>query len=175
MLRTNVYIDGFNLYYGALKNRPRAKWLDLSALCSILLTKNDVHRIRYFTARVQARSNSPNAPRHQAVYFRALRTIPNLSIHFGHFLSHPVRLPLNSDPTRTVEVIRTEEKGSDVNLATHLLWDGFQDDYECAVIISNDSDLAEPIRVVKNELGRPSASFVHTRACPKSSSPSLIS
>jgi hypothetical protein len=56
---------------------------------------------------------------------------------------------------RTVEVIRTEEKGSDVNLATHLLVDGFRSTYACAVIVSNDSDLAEPIRVIRSELGVP--------------------
>ncbi len=51
-----------------------------------------------------------------------------------------------------VKVINTEEKGSDVNLATHLLWDGVQDDYDIAVVISNDSDLLEPIKIVRGEL-----------------------
>jgi hypothetical protein len=32
MSRTNVYIDGFNLFYGALKG-SRYKWLDLDVLC----------------------------------------------------------------------------------------------------------------------------------------------
>jgi hypothetical protein len=54
---------------------------------------------------------------------------------------------------RTVEVIKTEEKGSDVNLATALLVDAFQNDAQCFVVISNDSDLTEPIRVVRHELG----------------------
>jgi len=30
-LRTRVYIDGYNLYYGCLKNSPH-KWLDVRAL-----------------------------------------------------------------------------------------------------------------------------------------------
>jgi hypothetical protein len=51
-----------------------------------------------------------------------------------------------------VSVIKTEEKGSDVNLATHLLVDGFQDKYDIAVLITNDSDLLLPIKVVKSEL-----------------------
>ncbi len=46
-----------------------------------------------------------------------------------------------------------EEKGSDVNLATHLLYDGFRKDYEVAVVVSNDSDLLEPISVVRRKLG----------------------
>jgi uncharacterized LabA/DUF88 family protein len=64
----------------------------------------------------------------------------------------PLASPSASGP-RTVEVIKTEEKGSDVNLATHLLLDVFRDRCDTAVVISNDSDLAEPIRVAEQELG----------------------
>ena len=53
-----------------------------------------------------------------------------------------------------VDVIKTEEKGSDVNLATHLLYDGFRNDYEVAVIVSNDSELLEPVKIVRYELGK---------------------
>ena len=53
-----------------------------------------------------------------------------------------------------VHIIEREEKGSDVNLASHLLLDAFKEEYDLAVVISNDSDLAEPIRLVRNELGR---------------------
>ena len=49
-----------------------------------------------------------------------------------------------------MEVVKTEEKGSDVNLATHLLYDGFKNDYEVAVVVSNDSDLLEPVRVARS-------------------------
>ena len=62
-----------------------------------------------------------------------------------------------SSPTGTgyVKVIKTEEKGSDVNLATHLVVDGFKNDFELAVVVSNDSDLLTPIQVVTQELGKP--------------------
>jgi len=53
---------------------------------------------------------------------------------------------------RTVEVVKTEEKGSDVNLATFLLVDAFTRDCNVAVVISNDSDLKLPIEVVQREL-----------------------
>ena len=46
----------------------------------------------------------------------------------------------------------TEEKGSDVNIASHLLLDGFLAKYETAVIISNDSDLCEPVKMVRQAL-----------------------
>ena len=53
-----------------------------------------------------------------------------------------------------MEVIKTEEKGSDVNLAVHLLNDAWLDRYECAVVVSNDSDLAEATRLVKEHTGK---------------------
>lgn len=156
-MRTNVYVDGFNLYYGCLKG-SRFKWLDLGRLCALLLPNYQISRIRYFTAKVRPRPDDPQKHIRQMVYLRALQTIPNLSIHYGHYLSHTVRMPLahpRPGGPGTVEVIKTEEKGADVNIATHLLVDGFQDDYQAAVVISNDSDLRAPIEIVRAVLDRP--------------------
>ena len=55
---------------------------------------------------------------------------------------------------RVVEVLDSEEKGSDVNLASYLLMDGFEEDFELAVVISNDSDLELPISMVRTRLGK---------------------
>jgi hypothetical protein len=121
VLRTNVYVDGFNLYYGCLKGTPY-KWLDLDAMCRRLLPKHELSRIRYFTAIISARPLDPSGPVRQQAYLRALATMPHVSIHLGHFLTSHVRMPLAVPPARgprTVEVIKTEEKGSDVNLATY--------------------------------------------------------
>lgn len=52
-------------------------------------------------------------------------------------------------------MVKSEEKGSDVNLATQLLVDAFDDAFEQAVVISNDSDLVGPIRVVRAKFGKP--------------------
>jgi uncharacterized LabA/DUF88 family protein len=152
---TNVYVDAFNLYYGCLKGTPY-RWLDLGALCARLLPKDRINRIRYFTATVSARPGNPHAPQRQQVYLRALETIPGLSIHYGHYLSHRTRMPIahpRLGRARTVEVVKTEEKGSDVNLATYLLLDAFKGDCDVAVVISNDSDLKLPIEVAQRELG----------------------
>lgn len=154
-MTTNVYVDAFNLYYGCLKGTPY-KWLDLDALCRLLLPGHTIGRIRYFTAIVESRPGDPRQQQRQQAYIRALRTIPRLTMHYGSFLTNAVRLPLANpaaDQPRTVEVLRTEEKGSDVNLATYLLVDGFRGDYESAVVISNDSDLQAPIQAVRTELG----------------------
>ena len=169
--RTIVYVDGFNLYYGALKDTPY-KWLNLDTLCRLLLAQHHtIDRIKYFTAQVSARPDDPDQATRQQIYFRALRTIPHLDIILGHFLTSHVRMRLVNPPAqgpRTAQVIKTEEKGSDVNLATMLLVDGFQDRYDVAAVISNDSDLALPIRMVRQILHKPVVVFNPHAMNPKS-------
>ncbi len=150
-MRTNVYVDGFNLYYGCLRHTS-FKWLDLNALCRNVLAKHHViNRIRYFTALTKPTPSNPDKHVRQQAYNRALATIPNLTVHLGSFQSNPCMRPQVSDG-KLVRVIDTKEKGADVNLASYLLLDGFQKDYEVAVVLSNDSDLTEPIRLVRYEL-----------------------
>jgi uncharacterized LabA/DUF88 family protein len=154
--RTNVYIDGFNLYFGALKNKPY-RWLNVARLCELMLPGNDIRAIKYFIALVTPRPGDPQQPIRQQTYLRALKTLPGLSIILGHFLSHTVIMPLadrQCGKTTYARVIRTEEKGSDVNLAVHMLNDAYHDQYDIAVIVSNDSDLVEAIRIVTKELGK---------------------
>lgn len=195
--KTNVYIDGFNLYYGCIKDSPY-HWLDLKKLCSLLLTRNIINKIKYFTAKVSDRPDDPSKAWRQAIYLRALKTIPEIEIIYGQFQVRETKNPLVNKICNNIEntknhilvcrseennkikqhlfylnkdfanleqdeyfkaipqgvvqsayVIRTDEKGSDVNLATHLLYDGFKNDYEVAVVISDDSDLYESIRLVK--------------------------
>lgn len=156
-MKTNIYIDGFNLYYGAVKRSPY-KWLNLDRMCQLLLPQNQINKIKYFTALVNARPNDPQQPIRQQTYLRSLRTIPHLEIIEGHFLTSEVSMLVAGSPPnapRYARVIKTEEKGSDVNLATHLLNDGYKKDYEMAVVITNDSDLLEPIRIVRYELNLP--------------------
>ena len=153
--RTSIYVDGFNLYYGALKNAPY-RWLDLSKLCSFLLPAHSINSIKYFTARVSNTKDDPRKSARQATYFRALKTIDICWIYFGHFLTHTVQMPLVSPTSkrRFATVRKTEEKGSDVNLATHLICDGYENTYDAAVLITNDSDLAEPVRIIREQLGK---------------------
>lgn len=156
-MRLNVYVDGFNLFYGCLRGTAY-RWLDLTALSRRLFPKDEIHRIRYFTALVSPRPDDPQKLIRQQAYLRALAADPLVSIHFGHYLTSNVRMRLANPPARgpkTAEVIKTEEKGSDVNIATYLLLDGFRSDYEAAVVVSNDSDLKEPVAVVRNVLGLP--------------------
>ena len=213
-MRTRVYVDGFNLYYGALKGTP-FRWLDPVKLTAFLLPREcTIDRLRYFTARVSGKLD-PQAPARQQLYLKALVTLPEVEIHYGRFLAktawrplanlpvagrridapRPVTLPegdhrvLGERPqtlpvgvypdrrgeregggrgTRTpipdaviAEFHTMEEKGSDVNLGAHLLNDAWKDLFDAAVVVSNDTDLVVPIRMVTGELKRPI--FV---ACP---------
>jgi uncharacterized LabA/DUF88 family protein len=157
-LRTAIYVDAFNLYYGAVKQRPACKWLNIKALCQRMLRpENEIVRIVYCTARVKPRAGDPGQPVRQNFYLRALATIPCLIIE-GRYKEAVKRLPVAPRETlfddqgrqvRFASVLRTEEKGSDVNLATHMLIDGFQNLYDVAILISADTDLAEPVRLTR--------------------------
>jgi hypothetical protein len=154
-LKTYVYIDGFNFYYGAVKD-TKYKWLDFMKLCRRILPKHEILKIKYFTAMVSEQGDSQK-PRRQETYLAALRTIPQMEIIKGHFLVKKNRkmLAMSCDPKdktatrQSVYVIENEEKGSDVNLAVHLVNDAHLDKFEMAVVISNDSDLAETIKIAK--------------------------
>lgn len=172
-METPVYIDGFNLYYGLLRPTPY-KWLDLEQFCDRLLPRNTVRKIYYFTAKVDARPHDPDQPMRQLAYLKALSTLPRVEVHLGTFLSSVVRQVLaETDPCTgrwvaqggkpvpktvhgklaTAWTLKTEEKGSDVNLAAHLLRDAFSGACSCAVIVSNDSDLLTPVRMAKIDCG----------------------
>lgn len=151
-MRTAIYIDGFNVYYRAVRGTPY-KWLDVKKICQRLLRpEHQIVAIKYYTAPVSGKRD-PGQPIRQQTYLRALSaTITELVVHNGHFLTHEISAPLAHPvpgQSPTVRILKTEEKGSDVNLAVHLLNDAWLDAYDCAVIISNDSDLAEAMRLVR--------------------------
>ena len=129
---TNLYIDGFNLYYRALKDTP-FRWLDLWKLAETLFPQDAIHRVCYFTARLDARPGNLTQPQRQQAYLRALAAMPGFDAYYGVFRSGVKRRPL-AEPTpglpTHVLVRDSEEKGSDVNLATRLLVDGFNGEYE---------------------------------------------
>lgn len=164
---TIVYVDGFNLYYRVLKKNPQYKWLDLEALCrNVLPADSNIKQINFYTARVSSIIDK-DAPRRQQIYFKALKTSNLVKITLGEFkvrekfmkLAEPLafRPKLKnsnfSPKPRFVNISVAEEKGSDVKLGVHLVRDGFQGKYKRAVVITNDIDLSEPIKIVKEELG----------------------
>jgi len=160
IVATNVYIDGFNFYFGAVKGTV-FKWVDFEALSRLLVPNDEIGRIKYFTAKVSERYPGDKAPHHQSLLLRAIRSNPKIDVVLGHFRSASKWRPLDdhnrsiSDllrpelqphadaddmwtdsiqrrtvPFSAARVVHREEKGSDVNLAVQLLWDCFRDD-EC--------------------------------------------
>ena len=152
---TNLYIDGFNLYYRALRGTT-FKWLDLRKLAENLFPQDTIHRVCYFTSLLSPRPNDPSQPQRQQVYLRALATLPGFEVYYGTFRPRtkfrPLVEPVPGLPTH-VMVRDSEEKGSDVNLATRLLVGGFKGEYEQAVVVSNDADFAGAMRYVRDDLG----------------------
>jgi hypothetical protein len=161
-MQANVYVDGFNLYYSALRRRfPDCKWLDVRTLAETLFLNDDIGRVLYFSARVIARPDNPQEATRQQTYFRALES-RDVEIFLGQFRSG-TRWMRRAEPCpngadcpvgeENIRVLSTEEKGSDVNIASHLLIDAFRRDCEMAIVLTNDTDLVEPIRIARNDLG----------------------
>lgn len=159
--KASVYIDGFNLYRRLLAGRPEHKWLHLEALMDRVLPDYEVVRISYFTAIIKTLPGKDAAsPQRQQAYLRALATLPRITIYQGKFRVdsrimplHPIRYDDDGQPVQ-VKVKKTEEKGSDVALASRLLIDAMKGEVELYVVCTNDSDLVMPLRLAQEELGR---------------------
>jgi hypothetical protein len=154
-VRANVYVDGFSLYYAALKGTTY-KWLNLRRLSRFLLPQDRIHRVRYFATLPSLFPWDQSRGQPLLTYIRALKTLPGLTVHYGSFQVGSDSLPVSGrrEAKREYVIVR-EEKGSDVNLASMLLVDGFRGDYEVAVVISTDSDLALPMSLVRTRLQLP--------------------
>ena len=143
MQRVIVYIDGFNLYYG-LRERQwrRYYWLDIHRLAENLLRSHQkLIAVRYFTTRIAPRPKAKR--RRQDTFIEALETLPDLTIHFGRFLSKERTCLKCGETWQTYE-----EKMTDVNIAVELLGDAQDDLFDTAIIVSGDSDLVGPISTV---------------------------
>jgi hypothetical protein len=143
--RVAVYIDGFNLYYGALKGTPH-KWLDLDRYFRLLRPNDDLQYIRYFTAMV----SGPTRP-NQETYFRALGTTPLVTTILGKFKNKRVKCTLPGCSYSGNRFFQTpEEKRTDVNIAVHMLDDAHRDLCDYMLLISGDSDLVPAVRMISS-------------------------
>lgn len=157
-LRTVVYVDGYNLYYGLLRRSP-FKWLDLYALFTnhVLDSNADVVEVRYYTAPVLGKmSDDPESPKRQRVYLQALRKMSpgRITIVEGrmHHATPHQRLvkPIPEVPhIEAVQVNIFNEKKTDVNLAADMIAGAWTGAYEQAVLCSNDSDLEAALATVR--------------------------
>ncbi|MDD3183270.1 MAG: NYN domain-containing protein [Alphaproteobacteria bacterium] len=151
MTQLVTYIDGFNLYFG-LRTKAWKKyyWLDLQGLSERLLKPGQVlAATHYFTARIRTNGHNSSDQQRQNTYLEALQTKSLITIHYGHYL----------EKTRTCRACRTqwtdyEEKMTDVNIATQLLSDAYDNNFDVALIISGDSDLTTTIQSVLRKFPR---------------------
>ena len=134
--RSIVYVDGFNLYYGMVKN-TKWKWLDLQRFFTLLRQDDDIQTIKYFTALIDGSHRA-----HQETYLLALNTLPKIEIIFGKFKTRQVQCRVKNCTFRGSRFFQMpEEKRTDVNIALHILTDAVFDRCERFVIVSGDSDL----------------------------------
>jgi hypothetical protein len=103
-VRIGVYIDGFNLYYGARglcgRGTPGWRWLDLRVLATDLAGRRSnwpgaqIHRVVYCTARIDGASN-PSGQADQDVYLKALMAAGSVDhIEYGTYVARVKMAPL---------------------------------------------------------------------------------
>lgn len=140
--RVIAYFDGFNLFFG-LKSKgwKQFYWLNIHAVTHALLRPHQhLVGVKYFTSRVSTAHGDPAQARRQAGYLEALATLPATSLYFGHYLSKSIQCHACGARWQ-----KHDEKMTDVNIATKLLVDAFQDRFDTALLVTADSDLAGPI------------------------------
>ncbi|HLC15886.1 MAG TPA: NYN domain-containing protein [Thermodesulfovibrionia bacterium] len=141
--RVIVYIDGFNLYCGLkTKGWKRYYWLNLQKLAGNLLKPHQkLLCTKYFTSHI---SIPPDKQKRQSIFIEALETLENFYIYFGIYQDNAIKC------NRCGNIIqKPNEKMTDVNIATEMLSDAFQDNFDEAILVSADSDLSAPIKKVK--------------------------
>ncbi|NJK72038.1 MAG: NYN domain-containing protein [Synechococcaceae cyanobacterium SM2_3_60] len=142
--RSIVYIDGFNFYYGAVKDTPH-KWLNLQKYFELLRQDDDLQKIWYFTAKV----SGPQLVR-QETYFDALATSPLIEMVFGLYKLKNLRCKVRTCSYQGNKSYKVpEEKGTDVNIALQMLDDANQGACNRMILVSGDSDLVPAVKLVK--------------------------
>jgi len=166
--RVIAYIDGFNFFYSSLRG-TKYKWLDIWSMCSALLQPNqELTKIKYFSAQIGATFSNPNKPFRQKLYLEALQTNPKIEVKLGYFSTHEVRMP-NAEDFRKgkitlVDVVKTEEKGTDVNLAVQMAVDAVRNDFDYAMLFSNDSDMAYAVQIASQECKKKVGLYIARKA-----------
>lgn len=163
-MRTNIYVDGYNLYYGCLKHSPD-KWLDLKQLLFARVVHEQtphatLGRIKYYTADIKSKiaSRGPVSRNAQERYHRALEAyIPDeLTIIKGFYSlrkDQPIAYREPPDKTERCVVWRLEEKQTDVNLAIDSYRDAARGDVDQVVFVSNDSDIERALAAIQADFG----------------------
>jgi len=134
------FVDGFNLYFGLKQaGYDTLLWLDVSRLVGNLCKPHqECMGVRYFTARL----NGPG-PKHerQKTLLEAYETLKDCSVHFGVYQTNSRTCSACGAPW-----YQANEKMTDVNIAVEMLSGAFNDEFDTALLISADSDLAPAVQ-----------------------------
>lgn len=161
-MRTRIYIDGYNLFYGCLKH-SEDKWLDLYELFANKIVRQQtpraqVEKINFFTANIKAKiaTNGQLAQQAQQTYHNALMQCypEHISIIKGYYSLEKARLLAYKKPpdkAKRVDVWRLEEKQTDVSLALAAYRDTVREHLEQVVFVSNDTDLEPVLRALRED------------------------
>jgi len=173
LLRTRIYIDGYNLYYGCLKG-THLKWLDLLALFEKGILPSvtamiDGHAIasnlqpaaiKFFTAPIlEQAAKASDSIQCQEQYHAALSKHQPGRVETikGYYSLTEARAKVIDplDPKKwprdcqSIDVWKLEEKQTDVNLALHAVKDALLGDIEHVVIVTNDTDIAPALEMIR--------------------------
>lgn len=159
MKRTVAYIDGYNLYYGLLKGSSN-KWLNpMQLVSSMLRDDHEILSVKYFTSPIRTYPHDTAALDRQKVYLQALSTLPKVEIIQGFYRKDSVLMPACEEackecPTARdgfVKVVKLEEKRTDVNIASAMLLDAFNDMADAFVLVSGDTDFIAPVNIIRKD------------------------
>ncbi|AWB66602.1 6-hydroxy-3-succinoylpyridine hydroxylase [Saccharobesus litoralis] len=172
-LRTRIYIDGYNLYYGRLKG-SKYKWLDLHKLffdnvLPYVLIPGSTNKItsvatqsavKYFTADISEKvAKAGDSVDSQRKYHTALKNHlkDNIEIIKGYYsivkshakLVDPLDDSIPPKDCQTVKIWKIEEKRTDVNLALQAYHDAITGEIDHAVFVTNDTDIATSLEMIR--------------------------
>ena len=143
--RSIVYVDGFNFYYGMVRD-TQWKWLNLQRYFELVRPDDDLQEIRYFTSEAVGEARV-----RQSVYLRALHTLPKVTVHLGRFKAKVLECRVRGCELKPEErrYRILEEKETDVALCVTMIDDAYRDRADRFVIVSGDSDLLPAVRLVR--------------------------
>ena len=161
-MTANVYIDGYNLYYGLLKGTVW-KWLDLWAFARLLLKPDiELSAVKYFTALIKTYPHDQAAIDRQKVYLQAVSAQGKVEIVPGFYNKNKTLAPHADEHCKTcdvatnglVPIYKLEEKRSDVNLAVSMVTDAATNAADCFLLMTGDSDQVGAIEAVRHRFGK---------------------
>jgi uncharacterized LabA/DUF88 family protein len=133
--RGAVYVDGYNLYHRIHEcGRNYLKWLNLSTLGHRICSRHDISLTKVVWCTAIPDRPADVKARHET--YRNALTCVGVDIVEGHHV-------IDRDSGKR------NEKESDINLALSLMRDAYDNAFDCAYILSSDSDQAATARFLK--------------------------